>query len=144
MMWALPQRSGGLRICGHRGHPVVRRSVVRFAKWLRGSYDFPVRVPIYLSPNQRIVTIHGSVVTASFFAPWEPTIEPYIREATGDYPRELRMHGRDNALAGFLCLVAHEVVHYLQWVESGTTNERGVAVRARAMVDRYALTTDHP
>jgi len=143
-MWAKPQRSGGLRICGRRGHPIVRRAILRFAAWLRLNYKFPVRVPVYLSPHKRIVTMHGTIATASFFAPFEPDVEPYIRIATGDYPDERRAHGRDDALAGFLCSVAHEVVHYQQWIETGEMTERGVVVRASKMVDRYALTTDHP
>lgn len=89
------------------------------------------------------MTMNGSIVTASFFAPWDPRVEPYIRVATGDYPDELRTRGRDNALAGYLRSVAHEIVHYLQWVETGKITERGVVTRANAMVDRYALTTDH-
>ena len=51
---------------------------------------------------------------------------------------------RDNALAAFLNSVAHEVVHYQQWIETGQITERGVVARAGNMVDRYALTTDHP
>ncbi|MEM6471541.1 MAG: hypothetical protein AAF802_18415 [Planctomycetota bacterium] len=108
------------------------------------SYAFPVRVPVYLSPHRRIVTIDGGVATATFFAPWEPDVEPYIRVATGDYPDDRLTRGRDNALAGFLASVAHEVVHYHQWVETGQTTERGVVIRANNIVDRYALTTDHP
>jgi hypothetical protein len=143
-MWAQPQRAGSLRIYGRRGHPVVCRSVIRFAKWLRSSYAFPVRLPVYLSPHHRILTMHGSLATASFFAPWDPDVEPYIRVATGDYPSERRKRGRDNALAGFLCSVAHELVHYQQWVQTGKTTERGVAVRASRIVALYALRTDHP
>src|SRR5258706_16255070 len=101
-MWAKPGQRAGLRIRGERGHPVVRRAVVRFAAWLRANYDFPVRVPVYLSPHDRVVTIDGSVGTASFFAPWNRHVEPYIRIATGDYPRERAERGRDNALASYL------------------------------------------
>ena len=83
-------------------------------------------------------------VTASFFAPWKPNVEPYIRVATGDYPGERRVRGRDNAIAGFLCSVAHEVVHYQQWIDTGEITERGVSDRASNLVNRYALTTAHP
>ena len=86
----------------------------------------------------------GSIVTASFFAPWAAEVEPYIRVATGDFSKEQNERGRDNALAGFLHSVAHEIVHYQQWIDTGEITERGVVVRARKMVDRYALTTDHP
>ncbi len=143
-MWATRGGRAGIRIRGHRGHPVVRGALVRFAQWLRSEYEFPVRVPVYLSPHARLVTLHGETVTASFFAPWEPDQEPYIRIATGDYPADRAARGRDNALAGFLSSLAHEVFHYQQWLESGEICERGVAVRAQGMVNRYSTFVDHP
>lgn len=143
-MWARPLRSGGLRIRGQRGDPEVRDAIVRFARWLRSVEPYPVRAPVYLSPRMRLKTIDGDLVTASFFASLEPSVEPYIRLATGDYPELLAAHGRDDALSMFLHSLAHELVHYRQWVETGDTSERGVVVRARKIVDRYAMTTDHP
>jgi hypothetical protein len=91
-----------------------------------------------------LITLEGEVATAAFFAPWKPNVEPYIRIATGDYASIRAERGRDNALAGYLCALAHEVIHYRQWVETGETSERGVAVKASGMVDRYAKTVGHP
>jgi hypothetical protein len=88
--------------------------------------------------------MHGIVVTASFFAPWSPAVEPYIRVATGDYPAARKELGRDNALAGYLASLAHEVIHYQQWVATGSISERGVAVKARGIVEQYASTVAHP
>lgn len=134
----------GLRVRGERGHPVVRRAVIRYAVWLRTQFAFPIRVPIYLLPGPVLVTMHGVEGSASFFAPWDRREEPFIRVATGDYPQLRRERGRDNALAAFLSSVSHEVVHYRQWVETGRTWERGVERRAITLVNRYAATTDHP
>ena len=134
----------GLRICGSRGHPQVRAALIRYAKWLRAELEFPIRLPAYLLAGDRVVTMDGCMCSASIFLPWDRTVEPYIRVATGDYPKERRLWGRDNALAGYLCSVSHELIHYRQWVETGESWERGVAVRARGMVDRYALTADRP
>ena len=103
-----------------------------------------MRVPVYLSPRRRLRTIEGESVTASFFAPFDRREEPYIRIATGDF-RALRAEvGRDDALASFITSLSHEVVHYQQWVKSGTTSERGVAAKAVAMLRAYAKTVDHP
>jgi hypothetical protein len=118
--------------------------MIRFARWLRTEFDFPIRVPVYLSMRERLVTIHGEVVTASFFAPWEITVEPYIRIATGDYAKELAARGRDNALASYLGSLAHEVLHYQQWIRGEEPVEDGVHNEASAIVDRYALTVDRP
>lgn len=124
--------------------PEVRGAVVRFARWLRSCTDFPLRVPVYLYPAATLVTRHGVRVTASFFAPFDRNVEPYIRVATGNYAELAARRGRDNALAAILCSVAHEVIHYRQWLSTGNTHERGVARRASAMVDAYAKTTDRP
>ena len=134
----------GLRIRGEHGYPVVRRAVIRYAVWLRKVFDFPIRVPVYLRPEEILVTLDGEDASATFFAPWDRDVEPYIRIATGDYPDMRRQRGRDNALASILCSVSHEVLHYRQWVETGDIWERGVARRAGALVVRYAATVDRP
>ncbi|NQT12279.1 MAG: hypothetical protein HQ582_06005 [Planctomycetes bacterium] len=134
----------GIRIRGHRGEPDVRRALIRFARWLRKYYDFPVRVPVYLSPRERILTTHGQKVSASFFAPFDRDVEPFIRIATGDYCALKEERGRDNALAAFICSLAHEVVHYQQWLRTGETWERGVVRKATTMLRRYESTVEHP
>jgi len=134
----------GLRIRGDRGHPVVRRALIRFARWLRTQDDFPIRVPVYLFPYDHIITMHGKKVSASFFAPFRRNVEPFIRIATGDYGVLAKEVGRDNALAAFLCSLAHEVLHYRQWVATGDTSERGVSVAAMAIVDRYTRAVARP
>ncbi len=134
----------GLRIRGERGHPEVRDALVRFARWLRSEYEFPLRVPVYLSPREDLVKKDGSRVSASFFAPWDRTVEPFIRIATGDYLEYKAKNGRDNALASYLGSLAHEVVHYQQWIATGDMWERGVIRQASSMVKRYAQTVDRP
>lgn len=55
----------GLRICGHRGHPVVRRALIRYAGWLRTQFQFPIRVPVYLLPGELVLTVRGELASAS-------------------------------------------------------------------------------
>jgi hypothetical protein len=134
----------GLRIIGHRGHPEVKDALIKCAKWLRKNYEFPIRVPVYLRPECELTNMHGEKCSASFFAPWDNTVEPYIRIATGDYEDEKKEHGRDNTLASFLASLAHEIIHYQQWLKNNELKERGVAVKASNIVDKYSLTVDHP
>ena len=122
----------------------MKAALIRYARWLRASYDFPVRVPVYLSSKEMITTMHGEQVCASFFAPWSRKDEPYIRIATGDYPALKRASGRDDALAAFITSLSHEIIHYMQWLETGDTSERGVALKARSMLRAYAHTVDRP
>lgn len=144
MTRAMPRKRKGLRVCGARGHPVVRAALVRYAVWLRMNYEFPIRVPVYLHPGEYIINMSGSKVSATFFAPYDRAVEPYVRIATGDYPSLRKEVGRDNALAAYIGSLSHEVIHYQQWIETGEIWERGVVVKARAMVHRYAQTRAHP
>lgn len=134
----------GLHIVGARGNAEVRGAIIRFARWLRGQYNFPMRVPVYLRPEPVLISMYGTKCSASFFAPWNRKEEPYIRIATGDYPQLKRQVGRDNALAGYLGSLAHEVIHYQQWIESNQTSEKGVARRADRIVDRYSRVVARP
>jgi len=132
----------GIRVCGARGNPEVRVAIISFATWLRRRYAFPIRVPVYLLPGQTVLTVHGERVSASFFAPWNRRVEPYIRIATGDYPRMKRRWGRRAALLSHLISLAHELLHYQEWVATNTVSERGKAVAARGIALRYEAS--HP
>lgn len=135
---------GGLRIRNKGGHREVCSALIKFAKWVRANYAFPVRVPVYLYPAEYVVTISGESVAASFFAPYSRKVEPYIRIATGDYNALKRQRGRDNALASFIASLSHELIHYQQWIKTGTTWERGVTQKSIAMLRRYEKTVDFP
>ena len=119
------QRSG-LRIRGHRGNPQVRGALIRYARWLRSRFEFPIHVPVYLLPSQTVRTMHGEECSASIFLPWSKKQRPFIRIATGDYPQLRRQRGRNNALAAYLVSLSHEVLHYQQWIQTGSSSERGV------------------
>jgi hypothetical protein len=86
----------------------------------------------------------GNLVSASFFAPWDLQVEPYIRIATGDFARLRRKRGRDNALTSYIISISHEVTHYRQWISTGRTWERGVCREAVKMLRRYERTTARP
>lgn len=122
---------------GARGHPEVRVAIIAFARWLRGQYEFPIRVPVYLLPGEQVKTCDGQLVSASFFGPYDRTVEPYIRIATGEYSRIEVEYGRDGAIGCHLMSLAHEIVHYRQWIETGDFWEAGVVRRAETIMRRY-------
>lgn len=122
----------------------MRRCLQRYARWLREYVNFPVRVPVYLSPRKELKSRNGGTASATCFLPFDHREEPYIRIATGDYRELLRERGRDNALAAYLGSLSHEVVHYRQWIERKPLTERGVIAKASAMVDDYAKCVDRP
>jgi hypothetical protein len=138
------QKRKGIRIRGHRGDPQVRAAMVRYARWLRRQFEFPIYVPVYLLPGEFVRTMHGEECSASIFLPGSRKQEPYIRVATGDYLKLKRRRGRDNALAAFLVSLSHEVLHYRQWVETGKATERRVVTNASRLVTRYAREVASP
>jgi len=99
---------------------------------------------VYLLPGHYLITMHGESVSASFFAPHDRNVEPFIRIATGDFPSLQRHHGRDNALGAFIVSMSHELIHYWQWVETGETSEAGVGKKAVAMMRQYAQSVGRP
>jgi len=133
----------GIRIRGGKANREVRSSIMKFAKWLRKKYSFPLRVTVYLSLRKTIIG-NGKTCSASIFLPFERSVEPYIRISTGDYLEVKKTLGRNNALAGILNSLAHEVVHYHQWWESRETSERQAVRKAESMIVSYSRTTSRP
>ncbi len=142
MVKAVPR--WGLRTCGARGNSTVRRALIRYSRWLRTEYEFPIRVPVYLFPSKFIVTQEGQRVSASFFGPYDRNVEPFIRIATGDYLELSRELGRDNALASFINSLNHELAHYWQWIETGRTWESGISKITSAMLRKYEAVVRYP
>jgi hypothetical protein len=134
----------GLRIRGQRGHPEVRAALIRFAGWLRRHREFPTLLPVYLIAGDQVRTGEGELCSASFFAPDSKLDAPYARIATGDFPRLRRSRGRDSALAAYLHSLAHELVHYDQWLAGTAPTERGVDRKATRTVENYAMHVRHP
>ncbi len=134
----------GLRVRSNNVHPEVRRSVLKFTRWLRTIYDFPIRLPIYLSTAEMIVTSDKLGVSASFFAPVDKTTEPFIRVATGDFLKRRKIYGRDNAMAAILCSIAHEIAHYNQWLFDREFSEKEANKTARQILGSYSGIVLHP
>lgn len=126
----------------------VKQSCKEFAKWLRKEFVFPQRVPVYLKATKQIKARDGQMVSAIFFEPDDRAVEPYIRVAVGDYHDMLKSCGRDNAMAGILHSIAHELTHYFQWVNSYKLteigSERQATVYAGYILEEYKDTREHP
>jgi hypothetical protein len=86
--------------------------------------EFPIRVVVYLKKDYQIKTLDSKEkVSATFFAPYEKNIEPYIRVATGDYEELLSERGEENAIFAILNSIAHEIIHYRQWLKNSDLDE---------------------
>lgn len=117
-------RREGIRLRFEKGtDPELRAEIIKFINWLRSEYEFPMRVPIYLKNAKQIKAMNGDLVCATFFGPFDKTLEPYIRAAIGDYQDLLEERGKINALGAIFCSIAHEFSHYFQWIKASTDEE---------------------
>ncbi|AXI28736.1 hypothetical protein CIB87_06835 [Priestia megaterium] len=121
----------------------VRKACINFCKWLRTQMEFPIRVVIYLKKDYQIKNrTTKEMVTATFFAPYEKDVEPYIRIATGDYKDLIKERGKIDALYAMLDSIAHELYHYQQWLEDKELEEGEAEEKGSQLVDEYAENID--
>lgn len=126
----------------------VRIACLKFAKWLRLEYEFPLRVPIYIKGSVYLSAKDGEKCVGLFFEPSDYSQEPYITIAAGDYEQRKKTVGRDDALAGILSTIIHELTHYFQWINgldlTDIGRERQATMYSRRILDEYASTCEHP
>lgn len=126
----------------------VKRACTEFVYWLKIKYEFPVRIPIYFKASKKIISLEGEEVSATFFGPYNKSVEPYIRISVGDYQELLEERGKDNALAAILHSIAHELSHYYQWLKGyefdDAKKERQAQYYAREILYDYAEVREHP
>lgn len=126
----------------------VRKSLKKFAIWLRNNFEFPIRLPIYVKPTKYIKTRYNDYVVGSFFEPENYFTEPYIKLSTGDYVELLNSIGKDNALASILCTLIHEITHYYQWINrvdmSIDDREKEAEYYGDYILEKYAECVDSP
>lgn len=126
----------------------VKRACIEFCRWLRKEYKFPIRVPVYIRAKEKIKSMDGQMVSATFFGPFDSFVEPYIRVSAGDYFTLLKNRGRDDALCAILHSIAHELTHYFQWVNAleqpHRSEEWQATFYAGKVIDDYASIREHP
>lgn len=133
----------GIRIrCEQGVDSKVRHACLDFAKWLRLYMEFPIRVVVYLKKAYQIKTKDGKeMVSATFLGPYNKNEEPYIRMATGDFEELVSERGEVNAICDILESMAHEIIHYRQWLEDPDFDEEKAEIEAEQesikFVDEY-------
>ncbi|MGE7596460.1 hypothetical protein ACQKM1_26310 [Peribacillus frigoritolerans] len=73
--------------------------------------EFPIRVVVYLKTDYQLKTRDTrELASATFIAPYDKTVEPYIIIATGDYEELVSERGKNDALWTILSSMAHEII----------------------------------
>lgn len=101
--------------------------------------EFPIKVVVYLKKNYQIKNrFTKELVSATFFAPFDKNVELYIRIATGDYEELVLERGEIDALWAILGSMAHEIIHYQQWVGDKDLDEDEAENRSEELLDGFA------
>lgn len=110
----------GLRINARKVDAEIGDEFKEFAKWLRRNYEFPIRVPVYLSNKKRVIGKDGKSYVSLFFAPFKNNVEPFIKIATGDYEDLVEELGKSDAIFNLLFSLATGVVKYRKWIDDNS------------------------
>ena len=126
----------------------LKRSCIRFCRWLRRRFVFPIRVDIYFKSTVYVTTKSGKKMYCTCWLPDYKDYHPYIRIATGDFHVRVLEWGRDNAIAAILKDIGRMLTHYYQWIndleQTEQQEKRQVARCACLILDQYAADRDHP
>lgn len=143
----------GLYIHGRRGNKIVVESLMRFAKWLRTRYEFPIRLNVYFSPFET-VTAPWDGDRENVSIGWFPCIDfnqvnieryPRVLIATGDFDSSAQIRGQDNALASYISEFGRWILCYQDWVSIGYTADCSKYNKKSAyLLRQYEKITDHP
>ncbi|MFE4243802.1 hypothetical protein [Peribacillus butanolivorans] len=139
MMSNIQYLRSGLRVrCEQGVNSRVRQACLNFAIWLRINKKFPIRCVVYIKKDYQIKTLDTKeMVSATFFAPYDKDVEPYIRVATGDYEELVSERGEEDAVFAILNSMAHEIIHYQQWIEDRDFDEDEAENTSTILVDNY-------
>jgi len=126
----------------------ARAACLKYGRWLRNHFDFPIRVVVYVKDKSRIKAMDGDLVFGTFFRPYEFNVEPYIKIAAGDYKIWEGEEGRNDALASLLHILSHELTHYFQYVNDARLTPKGEEIQATKLANKriaeYSCCVDEP
>lgn len=114
----------------------VRIFCLKFAKWLRKEFKFPLRLNVYVKHDYRIRAKDGDMVVGTIWRPEDYNSYPYIRLATGDYCELIEERGKENAMWAILATFAHELTHYYQHINNLQLTMIGEERQANAYTNR--------
>jgi hypothetical protein len=92
---------------------------------------------VYIKKDYQIKTLDTKEMVSATFFPYDKDVEPYIRVATGDYLELVSERGEEDAVFAILNSMAHEIIHYQQWIEDRDFDEDEAENTSTILVDNY-------
>ena len=93
--------------------PELREFYLRFSKWLRGRYVFPVHLTVYVLNQEKIRLRDGTLKYGSFR--FYPTRSPRIKVPSKVEAALLEECSLAEVYVMILSSLVHELTHYFQW-----------------------------
>ena len=117
----------------------LKQKYIAFAKWLRRTYIFPVRISVYVLNCEKVTLQNGTMAYGSFR--WFPKRKPLIRIPSAIEPRLLLEYTKEEIFEQILSSLVHELTHYYQWVlkleQNNVTSERQASYYRYRILDKF-------
>lgn len=114
--------SGIVFIYDKKANKEVKRACVNLEKWLSKNIYFPVKLYVYIRNSIRVKTTKGESVVGRLSVPKNrehiENGDVFDEIAIGDYKKLLNTKNKSVALADILDPIAHEIIHYFQWINN--------------------------
>ena len=94
--------------------PELKKKYLAFAKWLRKTYFFPVRLNVYILNREMVRLRSGEWAYGSFR--WYKQRSPRIKVPSRITPESSADHTPDEIHDTIMSSLVHELTHYYQWV----------------------------
>ncbi len=130
----------GISLSFEKGiEPDLRREYIRFVKWLRKNYTFPVHINVYVLNCEKVKLLDGRLAYGSFR--WYSKRNPRIKIPSlvnyDDYHGLTKGEIYDSVLSSLV----HELTHYYQWLskldQDDHSSERQANYYRFKILDKY-------
>ena len=138
----------GIQVIGNHCERELILAICRFVRFLKQKYEFPILLKIILCDSAKVTApISKEQVVSVIWTPDSHTKVykyPYILIAAGNYLKDRRRLGRDDALASYLDDLACRILSYQNWLKRDSLNVYAICIKARNLLYEYAETREHP
>ena len=119
--------------------PVLKNEFTSFARWLRKTYVFPVRLNVYITNRETVLLQNGRRAYGSFR--WYPNRPPNIRIPAKPERELTEQYSTDEINEQILSSLVHELTHYFQWAlgleQSEAVSERQANYYRYRIIERF-------
>ena len=118
---------------------MLKSKYMNFAKWLRKTYVFPIRLHVYILNAEKVALKTGQLTYGKIC--YYPKRTPLIKVPSAIDTTLLKEYTIDEIHEQILSSLVHELTHYYQWIknleQSNATAERQANFYRYRIIDEY-------